>query len=192
MERHEFHSGFQLLIMSPARAAAYIGGASLLLAWLAAASGVARQPRHVRVPSRPGDAAVLQTIASDVQSQASRLRQRLATAPAPKGPVRNPFAFGTREVRDARRMPLPLAPTSPRLEAERVPVEPSLSLLGIAEQNTPAGLIRTAMISTGGDDLIMVTEGQTVAVRYRVVAIGADAVELKDVATGATRRLALQ
>lgn len=178
--------------MSPARAAAYIGGATLLLAWLASASGVARQPRPVRAPSRPGDAAVLQTIASDVQSQASRLRQRLATAPAPRGSVRNPFAFDTREGRVARRAPLPVVPHSPRTEAGRVPVEPSLSLLGIAEQNTPSGLIRTAMISAGGDDLIMVVEGQTVAVRYRVVAIGADAVELKDIATGATRRLALQ
>ena len=178
--------------MSPARAAAYIGGALLLLAWLASAAGVARQPRHVRVPPRSGDAAALQTIASDVQSQASRLRQRLATAPAPKDSVRNPFAFGTREGRVARRAALPVVPPSSRIDAERVPVGPSLSLLGIAEQNTPAGLIRIAMISAGGDDLIMVAEGQTVAVRYRVVAIGADAVELKDVATGAMRRLALQ
>lgn len=177
--------------MTPGRAAAYIGGATLLLAWLASASGVARQPRRVGVPSRSGDAAVLQTIASDVQSQASRLRQRLATAPAPRGSVRNPFAFDTREGRVARRAPLPVSPSS-RIDAVRVPVEPSLSLLGIAEQDTPSGLIRTAMMSAGGDDLIMAVEGQTVAVRYRVVAIGADGVELKDIATGATRRLALQ
>lgn len=178
--------------MTLGRATAYIGGATLLLAWLASASGVARQSRHAGVASRSGDAALLQTIASDVQSQASRLRQRLATAPAPRGPVRNPFAFDTREGRVARHSPLSVVLPSPRNDAERLPVEPSLALLGIAEQNTPSGLIRTAMMSAGGDDLIMVVEGQTVAVRYRVVAIGADTVELKDIATGATRRLALQ
>jgi hypothetical protein len=38
----------------------------------------------------------------------------------------------------------------------------------------------------------MVAEGQELAGRYRVSAVGADAVELKDLVTGATRRLALR
>lgn len=175
--------------MTSTRAVAYIGGAALLLAWLAAAAGDVRQPRRVRVPSQPGDGARMQTIATDVQAQAARLRQRLAVAPVPAGPARNPFAFGTREARVTRRA---AAPAAQPAATERIPVEPALSLVGIAEQATPAGLVRTAMIATGADDLIMVTVGQAVAVRYRVVAIGADAVELQDVATGATRRLALQ
>jgi len=176
--------------MSSRRAIAYIGGASLLLAWLAAASGDVRRPRPVRVPSQPGDAAVLESIASDVQAQADRLRHRLALAPAPT-PVRNPFAFEMRDARAARRASAPM-PAAAFDEAPPVPREPLLALIGIAEQNTEKGLVRTAMISATGDDLLMVTEGQTVAVRYRVTTIGTDVVELKDLMTGATRRLALQ
>ena len=48
------------------------------------------------------------------------------------------------------------------------------------------------MISAPGDQLFMVTEGQELAGRYRVSAVGADAVELQDVVSGATRRLALR
>ena len=134
----------------------------------------------------------LQTIATDVQAQAARLRQRLAVAPAPGEPLRNPFAFDTREARMRRHVAPVVTPASVVVDAPRVPAEPALSLVGIAEQQTPAGLVRTAMISTGGDDLLMVTEGQAVGLRYRVVAVGADAVELKNVGTGATRRLVLQ
>ena len=174
--------------MTSRRAVAYIGGASLLLAWLAAASGDAQRPRQVRAPAPAGDEAVVQTLATDVQAQAMRLRHRLAAAPAPR-PVRNPFAFEMREPRAARRAP-PIA--APVVEAAPVPIEPVLMLVGIAEQNTATGLVRTAMISTDTDELLMMTEGQTIALRYRVAAIGADVVELTDVTTGATRRLSLQ
>ena len=177
--------------MTSMRAVAYIGGASLLLAWLAAASGDARRPRPGRVPSQPRDAQVLQTIVSDVQAQAVRLRQRLAAAPA-SNPRRNPFAFDTHMAPAARRAPVP-APMREVDEAPPVAPEPEFALVGIAEQNTPAGLVRTAMISgAAGDNLIMVREGQTLALRYRVTAISADVLELKDLTTGTTRRLALQ
>lgn len=180
--------------MTSGRLAAYSGGALLLLAWLASASGDAPQAPRASVPSRTGDGAVLQRLAADVQAQAERLRQRIGTAPAPTGPMRNPFAFDSREaeVRVARRASRSAAAPAPADDTAREPVEPSLSLLGIAEQVTPGGLVRTAMISSGGDDLALVTEGQTVGLRYRVVTVGADAVELKDLVTGATRRLALQ
>ncbi len=67
-----------------------------------------------------------------------------------------------------------------------------MELMGVAEQKTEAGLKRTAMIGAPGDQLFMVSEGQEVAGRYRVSAVGADAVELRDLLTGATRRLALR
>jgi hypothetical protein len=67
-----------------------------------------------------------------------------------------------------------------------------LELAGVAEQKTDAGLKRTAMVTAPGDQLFMVTEGQELAGRYRVSAVGADAVELKDLVTGVTRRLALR
>lgn len=174
--------------MSSRRAIAYVGSALLLLAWLATASGDVRRPQAVRAPSQPGDSAVLQTVVADVQAQAVRLRHRLATAPAPS-PTRNPFAFEMRARPAARRATV----VAPAIDPEpAAPSEPLLALVGIAEQNTATGLVRTAMISTAGDDLLMVTEGQTIVARYRVTTIGTDVVELKDLATGLARRLALQ
>jgi hypothetical protein len=48
------------------------------------------------------------------------------------------------------------------------------------------------MITGGRDDLMMVTVGQRLLSRYDVVAVGADAVELKDLETGLARRLVLK
>jgi hypothetical protein len=171
--------------MAPTRAAAYLGGALLLAGWLASAAGVTRQPRAVRAPERSREIAQLDAIASNVQSQASRLRHRMAAAPAPQAPFRNPFVFLERDARPvvARREPRPaVAPPEPV-----VPVELDLDLLGVAEEGTT----RTAMIALG-DELLMVTVGNDVAGRYRVAAVGPDVVELTDLATGATRRLALK
>jgi hypothetical protein len=70
--------------------------------------------------------------------------------------------------------------------------EPSLQLIGVAENTTKDGLVRTAMIAGGYNELMMVVAGQRILGRYDIVAVGADAVELKDVQTGAIRRLILQ
>jgi hypothetical protein len=174
--------------MAPARAAAYLGGTLLLVAWLASAAGVSRRQPELQITRPKAEAVQLDALATDVQSQAVRLRTRLAAAPAPQMPLRNPFMFaGSAPVRRAA------APVEPRLEppAPDVP-ELVLELAGVAEQNTDAGLKRTAMVAAPGDQLYMVTEGQELAGRYRVSAVGADAVELKDLVTGATRRLALR
>jgi len=170
--------------MSPTRVAAYLGGTVLFAGWLASAAGVTRPPRTVRVPQPPRDAAQLDAVATNVQSQALRLRHRMAAAPAPQAPFRNPFVFLERNlgpVAAARRAPV-AAPPEPI-----VPAEPPLDLLGIAEEGT----IRTALIGLG-DELLMVTVGHEVAGRYRVAAVGSDVVELTDLTTGAIRRLALK
>ena len=169
--------------MSPTRAATYLGGTVLFAGWLASAAGVSRQPRVVRVTPPPPESAQLDALVSNVQTQASRLRQRMATAPAPKAPFRNPFVFVQREsVVTMRREPRPAAPPD-----VFVPLEPDLDFLGVAEEGTT----RTAIIGLG-DELLMVTVGQEVAARYRVAAVGPDVVELLDLRTGATRRLALK
>jgi hypothetical protein len=176
--------------MAPARAAAYIGGATLLLAWLASAAGVSRAHPAARLEQRPGDLVQLDAIASDVQSEAARLRTRLAAAPAPAASRRNPFSFAAPETAAHRSGPPAQLPPA----ATVVPVVPELVIefLGIAEQKTEAGTVRTAMLAAPDDQLFMVTEGQEVGGRYRVSAIGADAVELNDLITGSTRRLALK
>ncbi len=92
----------------------------------------------------------------------------------------------------AAREPVAAPAVHPRTLAAPVVVdsplpELALVLLGVAEQ----GSTRTAMVESGGD-LLMVTEGQTLAGRYRVAKVGADAIELVDLGTGATRRLFLR
>jgi hypothetical protein len=171
-------------IMKPARAAAYLFGGILLAGWLAAAAGVGR-PSIPQVPGPSAESVQLDAVAAGVQSQASRLRERLAVAPAPGAAIRNPFAFAARElpppaVRKTAASPDP-APVAD------VPPEPDLVLIGMAEDGTT----RTAIIGSG-EELLMAAEGQTVAGRYRVAKVGPDAVELLDLTNGATRRLFLR
>jgi hypothetical protein len=168
--------------MSPTRAAAYLGGGMLLAAWFASAAGVGR-PSIPPVASLSPETVQLDALASDVQSQALRLRQRLAAAPAPRATIRNPFEFVALQPPTVSSK-TPALSTPPVVEA---PPEPNLVLIGLAED----GATRTAMIESG-DDLVMATEGQTIVSRYRVVKVGADAIELVDVVTGTTRRLFLR
>ena len=170
--------------MSRTRAAAYLVGGILLAAWLASAAGVTFRPRAVPLPRQSQQAVQLDAVASDVQAQASRLRHRLASAPALQAPTRNPFAF---DVRESPPPPPPKPPTEPPPFIQRLIAEPDLVLLGVAEEAN----VRTALIGSG-DELLMVTEGQTVVGRYRVGKVGPDAVELIDLGTGATRRLLLK
>ena len=172
--------------MTPARAATYLVGAILLAAWLASAAGVVR-PHLSPVPRRSAESMQLDAVALTVQSQAARLRQRLAAAPIPQAPTRNPFTFAAREpVAPPAASARPRTPAAPVVADPPLP-EPALVLLGVAEQ----GSTRTAMVGFG-DELLMATEGQTLAGRYRVAKVGADAIELVDLGTGATRRLFLR
>jgi len=178
--------------MTTGRAVAYIGGGTVLLAWLASAAGVPRADRQARAPQpRPAEVA-LDAIAADVQTQAARLRERLAVAPAPQAPLRNPFSFdGHREParpRQAARIELPPLVSEP----DATPAEPALTLLGLAERKTPEGVVRTAVIGDTREELYLVTVGEELVGRYRVAAISPDVVELKDLVTGAVRRLTLQ
>jgi hypothetical protein len=168
--------------MKPTRAAAYVIGGMLLAAWLASAAGIV-SPSIPPLPSRSPESVQLDALASGVQSQALRLRQRLAVAPAPRSTIRNPFEF----VVLRPRIPVSRKPIEPAAPVVDAPPEPNLVLIGLAED----GSTRTAMIESG-DDLVMVTEGETVVARYRVVKIGADAIELVDLVTGTTRRLFLK
>lgn len=177
-------------LMSLTRAAVYVTGGALLVAYLAAANSSPSQEylRARERASRP--IATADALDRQVQAEASRLRERLAMAPAPDLTSRNPFSFAPRERRRAR-AELPAAPKPDVPEALPVP-PPQLSLMGIAEESTPGGPKRTAIVGGSGDALFMVTEGQTLADRYKVTAIGADAIELLDLQSGGYRRLAMR
>jgi hypothetical protein len=173
--------------MTPARAATYLVGAILLAGWLASAAGVTRS-QPPRAPRRSADAMQLDAVVLGVQSQASRLRKRLADAPDLLPPVRNPFTFAEHESAAAASSALLPRVAQPAPVALNGPVpDPDLTLIGVAEE----GETRTAMIQSG-DELLMAAEGEIVAVRYRVVKVGAEGVELVDLGTGITRRLFLR
>jgi Tfp pilus assembly protein PilP len=169
--------------MKPTRAAAYVLGGMLLAAWLAAAAGV-RAPSIPALPDRSPEAVQLDDLASGVQAQALRLRQRLSSAPAPRATIRNPFEFVVLQPPAAASDRKPIA--APPLAVEGPP-EPNLVLIGLAED----GATRTAMIESG-DELVMATEGQTIVGRYRVVKVSVDGIELTDLVSGTTRRLFLR
>jgi hypothetical protein len=172
--------------MTLTRATTYVGIASVLSAWLAGAGGLSVSPEITQPRPRPIDVAT-QDLANDVQTQASRLRTRLSAAPAPREPIRNPFAFASREVpRPAR------AGTAVPQPADLNPPEPPLTLAGLAERETPDGVVRTALITSDSDELFMLVEGDTLGGRYRVKTIAAETVELTDLVNGATRRLTLR
>ena len=172
-------------------AAIYGIGGVLLVACLAAANMPQdRDPLPSRAP-RADRAAGPQALAAEVSAQAARLRDRMAQAPAPGANARNPFSFAARPTASA-----PAAVVHAAVADEPAPVFtaplPPLTLMGIAEESTPAGPRRTAVIGGEGDALYMVREGDAVGDRYRVTKIGADAVELEDVLTKGYRRLALR
>lgn len=178
--------------MTGARLGILILGAAVCGAWLASAAGVSRQARAARSAPRPPDAVQFDALTADIQTQAGRLRARLAQAPAPRPMQRNPFQFADRAAPAVRRAAPPRAaipapePSTPDVR------EPALQLIGVAENTTGERLVRTAMITGGHNELMMVVAGQRILGRYDIVAVGADAVELKDLQTGATRRLVLQ
>lgn len=187
---------YKPLAMTPKKTAAYLTLAILSAAWFASAVGVPSQPRQApTVPPVSNDEARLETLARDVQAQGSRLRKRLASAPEVQAPVRNPFTFGLRDTprpAPARGMAEAASVIDFVPEPEPAPREPMLVLIGVAEDKTPEGLVRTAMISEDGEVLHMATTGDQVIGRYVVVTVSPDAVELKDLSTGLARRLVLR
>jgi hypothetical protein len=177
--------------MNPSRLALWLIGAAVCGAWFASAAGVTRQARQRPVAPRAADVVQLDALAVEVQSQAERLRNKLAAAPAPAPRSRNPFAFGSAPARTrtgARRAEPVAEPEPVAVEAR----EPSIQLIGIAATGRGEELVRTAMLTGEFIDLIMATAGQQILGRYEVISVTENAVELKDLDTGATRRLVLR
>ena len=180
--------------MQVSRVAGWIFVGAVATAWLASAAGVSRTARQTprTAPASP-ETVALNNLAVDVETQASRLRSRLETAPSPKAPFRNPFSFTERPPAPVRAVRPPVAPEPTFVPPPPIPAEPPLQLIGIAEKKVGDTIVRTAMMSPGdADALIMAIVGQKILGAYEVVAIGVDAVELKDLTTGLTRTLVLK
>ena len=178
--------------MTARRTAFYGVGGALLVAYIAAANMPSQGEPSREREARPAATAGSTSIAADVSAQAEKLRTRMATAPVPERNPRNPFAFGAvpRPPRPAERMVRAAVADEPA--PAPLPPLPMLTLMGIAEETSPSGPRRTAIIGGERDALFMVTEGQLVIDRYKVTKIGADAVELEDIFSHAFRRLAMR
>lgn len=175
--------------MTVSRGAAIAGGVALLAAWLAAAAGVRRSVSQVSIEPGASPRPTPRSLVADLLGEGERLAQRLPVAPLPQQPSRNPFEFASRvppaptPVGESADLPKPgLFPLTPL---------PALRLIGVAEDGTADGPKRTAILS-GMDQLFLAAEGEEIAGRFRVVAIGAEAVELQDRQGGSTFRLALR
>jgi hypothetical protein len=177
--------------MTAKRAAAYSGGGLLLLAWLASAAGLAvRQPQQQHEPAPVPEVPSTTALADDVHAQTERLRTRLASAPSPRPSTRNPFTFAPRTP-----APRPAAPADAPVMATAeplLPAEPAIELVGVAEDLQDGKTVRTGIIATLSGDTFLVKEGESIAGRYRVRTVAADAVILSDLLTGAERRLTLR
>jgi hypothetical protein len=121
--------------MSASRAVLLLAGAGLAAAWLAAASDRQRVNHAAGLEHRDADARA-EHLGAEIQSQATRLRARLAAAPQPAPSGRNPFVFEA-PGRGRRAEPVRGARVDPSLQAAlsaTAPDPPPISLSGIAEE----------------------------------------------------------
>jgi hypothetical protein len=161
-----------------------VGGA--LAAWLAAAATSGnRDSEEALVPK----SSAIDGRGAALASEISRLHERLRPSATLPRTGRDLFSF----VSPPPRSVAPLQIPGPALSEAPIlrPTPPAMRLSGLAEDATPSGLVRTAIIS-GFGQLFLAKEGDQVTDRYRVVRISSDVVELTDLAEGTTLRLALR
>src|SRR5262245_31284855 len=151
--------------MNVKRTATIVVGGAALAAWLAGAATsnhVVRPP--IDVPPPPVDAQ-----GAELAKEIARLHERLRPTVPPAQPGRNLFTFRSRPAPVAA--PLPPPPSDP-LPVTAAPAPPRFpfKLVGIAEDESDDGPVRTAILS-GDGQVIMVKEGELIADRYRVMTI---------------------
>lgn len=166
--------------------------AVLIAVWGASASlPLARSGDQADRPAAHDDRRLAPAL-FDVDEVATRLRNLQRESPAPREGGRNPFDYARLTA-----PPAAAAPGAPPTDAiapppPSAPPAPLFTLSGIADKTGQDGtMVRTAVIS-GLGQLFFAKAGDNVTTRYTVIAIGADAVELRDATTGETVRLALQ
>ena len=185
--------------MTSRKAAVYVVGSALLVAYFASANMPSQDTPSPARAARPAAGPGVESLAGEVRSQATKLHARMAQAPVPDPNPRNPFSFGLapRHVPASSPMPGNAGTVHAAVAADTAPPVaiaplPTLTLMGIAEETTAAGPRRTAVIGGDNDAVYMVVEGQAVGTRYKVTKIGADAVELEDLLTKGYRRIAMR
>jgi hypothetical protein len=167
----------------------YRGAAALVLsviavgAALALTAGLGLAPPARTVPESVPVSSPLDPTIRSVQSQSVRLHDYLASAPELAPPVRDPFSFPRRSPSGAD------SRTAPAVAAALA--RPALKLIGLAEDPSPDGPLRTAVIS-GMGQLFLAKEGESFGGRFQVVRLGPDSVLLLDLLDQSTFTLALK
>lgn len=159
-----------------------------LSGWLATQTGGRRAPALQPAAAADGAASPLDPMVRAVQSQAGRLRAYLADVPPLTRPGRDPFRFRQRAADASVQKPAPALSTA---SVVLTPSRPIVTLSGLAEDVSPGGAVRTAVITAAGQ-LHLVKEGETFAERFRVERIGADTVQVTDLADQTVFTLALK
>lgn len=166
-------------------------GVTALATWLA--SGPAVAPGAVAgAPVRPARPALTDGAASvqplvDLTGEAERLARRLDEAQVYRAPARDPFQFKV-AAEPARPVAAVAAPVAPASLTPAPVAPPTFMLVGVAEDRQGDGVIRTAVVS-GGGELWLVKAGESVDGKFTVTAVDADAVELIRADTGTAVRL---
>jgi len=167
------------------RRVVWFGVSALAIAtWFASAStsGV-RAPVISVAPPR---STALDRSSALLQSEIARLHERIGPTSSPSG-SRDLFRFNIR----APQRPVSTRATVPVPDAVPVvAIRPALKLIGIAEDSSEAGIVRTAIVSAPGD-LFLVKAGELIGGRYHVDQVSADAVLLTDTTTSEPTTLAL-
>jgi hypothetical protein len=169
------------------RTATIVVVGAALAAWLAAAATSGNRDAIDPILLKPQ---IVDTRGEALAAEIARLHDRLRPAAVPRQPSRNLFSYAARPPHQALALPPPPQPALTEAPAAVRPVPPALKLSGIAEDTTPDGIVRTAIIS-GSGQLFLVKEGENVTSRFRVAKISSDVVELSDLTDGTVLRLAL-
>ncbi len=191
--------------MSPWRVGLLVAGSVFVAAWFAAAttvrqgdpSGSDGAPAVAPAPAAAGYAEL--EASPDLARSMSRLRERLATAPAPRIGDRNPFRFDTPDLSEVAAPPdpppLPGAASSDgdtHEEFAEVPADRfGIVLSGIATSVTAeAEPALTAILTVRTGEVLLVRTGDALPGGWRVAQVTETAVTLAN-AEGVTRRLDL-
>jgi hypothetical protein len=169
--------------MNAKRTIAIVLAGGALAAWLSAAMTPSEPPAGLVSSEKPA----IDADGANLAQEIARLHDRLRPDATPRQLTRNLFEFHA-----APAAPLPsLKRVAPEAAAPPVASAPVLTLEGIAEDGSGDGIVRTAVVASGGQ-LFLAKEGDSVTPRYRVTRISIDVVELQDVTDGSVRRLALK
>jgi hypothetical protein len=147
--------------------------------------------RTTRAAQQAAKTASHEVTSFDLDEAAERLHSRINSAPRPRMPERNPFEFAPAPAPRVAPGPLPAA-AAPVVPPG--PLPPPFTLTGVAEHQKDNGVERTAILSdsNGNNRIYYVKVGDRLLGRYDVTAVGADAIELREIESGQVVRLGLR